>query len=76
MNQSVDIDRMIALERLEAGRGALENACQFLEGYETNDLYRKAFKLAAKLIRENSTDFSQRLNAGQEPNHIHGKVAG
>lgn len=43
--------RRIELERADASRSAFEAAANRLESYPTNDLYRKAFKLAASLIR-------------------------
>jgi nitroimidazol reductase NimA-like FMN-containing flavoprotein (pyridoxamine 5'-phosphate oxidase superfamily) len=44
-------ERMIELERADAKREALEHAANKLESYATNDLYAKALKLAAKLVR-------------------------
>lgn len=44
-------DRLIELERAEAKREALEHAANKLESYATNDLYAKALKLGARLIR-------------------------
>ena len=47
----VDLSRRIELERMDAARKALEHAAERLEGYSTNELYRKALKTAARMIR-------------------------
>ena len=44
--------RIVELERADAAREALEKAAQKLEKYGTNELYRKALQLGARLIRE------------------------
>lgn len=44
-------ERLIELERAEAKREALEAAAAKLETYSTNDMYAKALKLGARLIR-------------------------
>lgn len=44
-------DRLIELERAEAKREALEQAAAKLEGYACNELYARAMKIGAKLIR-------------------------
>jgi hypothetical protein len=47
----VDITRRIELERMDAAREALERAAEKLEEYSTNDLYRKALRIGARLVR-------------------------
>lgn len=47
----MDDARRIELEREDAARRAIEDAAGFLEGYSTNALYQKAFRLAASLLR-------------------------
>lgn len=44
-------DRLIELERADAKREALEHAAQKLESYSTNDLYARALRIGARLIR-------------------------
>ncbi len=44
-------ERIIELERSDAKREVLEQAARKLESYATNDLYAKALKLGARLVR-------------------------
>lgn len=55
----MDEDRMIDLERADAARKALESAAQELERYSTNDVYQRAFKLGARIIRKLKDDLSK-----------------
>jgi len=51
---AADINRRIELERKDASRKVLEEAIKSIEGLETvyrNDIYRKAWKVAAQSIR-------------------------
>jgi N-formylglutamate amidohydrolase len=58
-----DIKRLIELERADAARQALDDAANMLEGHHTNELYQKALKLGASLIRAmNHKVFTQKLN--------------
>jgi len=44
--------RRIELERADAARRALEDAANRLEAYSANELYEKALRLGARLIRQ------------------------
>jgi hypothetical protein len=46
-----DIARRIELERTDAARKALEHAADRIESYSANELYRKALKIAARMVR-------------------------
>lgn len=46
------MQRRIELERTDAARTALEHAATNLEKYNTNTLYHRVLKLAARLIRK------------------------
>lgn len=52
MSEMPSIDRVIALERSDAARKALEDAARRIEGQEGNETYRKAFKASAALLRQ------------------------
>ena len=45
------VRRLVELERADAARQALDDAANMLEGHHTNELYQKALKLGASLIR-------------------------
>lgn len=45
------LDRLIELERTDAARKALERAAEALEVRSGNDVYQRAWKAAARLIR-------------------------
>ena len=45
------IDRLVALERTNAERDALERAAQGLEKRAGNEIYRRAWKAAARYLR-------------------------
>ncbi len=49
--QILDSGRWIDLERADARQRALEDAARLLERHDTNELYHKALKMAAALIR-------------------------
>lgn len=46
-----EIDRLIELERTDAARKALERAAEAVEKRSGNDVYQRAWKAAARLIR-------------------------
>lgn len=47
------VERVIELERADAAKNALERAVKRIEGYKIRgETYRKALKLAVRLIRE------------------------
>lgn len=47
----LDLARRIELERADAARQALEEAAKRMETREGGNVYRKAFKAAAALLR-------------------------
>lgn len=51
-SRAADFLRRIELERADAARKALESAACHLEGYAANDLYRRAMRIGARLIRQ------------------------
>lgn len=56
MSNTASMDRQIELERKDAAKDALQRAAARLENYATNDVYRRAFKIAAKMVREMSNE--------------------
>lgn len=48
----LDQERRVKLERADAARMALEMAADTLEAVHTNDLYKRAFNKAAKMLRQ------------------------
>ncbi|MGY3609914.1 MULTISPECIES: hypothetical protein [unclassified Bradyrhizobium] len=47
-----DLMRRIELERADAARTALESAAEALEARHANKTYKRAWEIAAELIRE------------------------
>ncbi len=61
----VDVDRVIALEREDAARKAIELAAKRLESENVNEIYRAALRRGAKVVRGllNSADFNEILKS-------------
>jgi hypothetical protein len=53
---TASIDRQIELERKDAERNALERAATKLENFATNEVYKRAFRIAAKMVRDMSKE--------------------
>lgn len=51
MNDGDNSDRWVKLERADAARRALEDAANQLEAMGGNELYRRAWRIAADFIR-------------------------
>lgn len=51
MSEMPSVDRLIELERDEAVRKALESAAKTLEDRAGNEVYQRAWKAAARVIR-------------------------
>lgn len=65
------VARLIELERERAARKALDSAASMLEGYSTNEQYRKAFKLGADLIRAKRETFVSETYTDKSENTAH-----
>lgn len=52
MANTASMDRQIELERKDAAKEALHKAAARLENHATNEVYRRAFKIAAKMVRD------------------------
>lgn len=53
MNDAADLDRRVALERADAMREVIDRAVKRIENHQVKgESYRKALKLAARLVRE------------------------
>ena len=51
MTEAAPPDRMVDLERADAARRALEDAANQLEAMGGNELYRRAWRIAADFLR-------------------------
>lgn len=61
--------RRIELERAEAARAALEMAAVKLDVYATGEIYRKAFRRAAFLVRSLKDSFDSEVYQKDTDNH-------